>query len=107
MKRLILAAALAAHGRAGVPLYLYYPPGGGEPVTLPQILDQARRHQVSCRRFAEGVDEVQAGRRHEDPLLLLAVVLEMAIPCHWFAGYLSGRGGLRPLRAGGETLKTW
>ncbi|MBI3437368.1 MAG: thioredoxin family protein [Proteobacteria bacterium] len=36
-----IAAELAAHGRAGVPLYLYYPPGGGEPVVLPQILNEA------------------------------------------------------------------
>jgi thiol:disulfide interchange protein DsbD len=33
-------AALAAHGRAGVPLYLYYPPGQAEPVALPQILSE-------------------------------------------------------------------
>ena len=36
-----IAAELAAHGRAGVPLYLYYPPGGGEAVVLPQILSEA------------------------------------------------------------------
>ena len=30
-----IAAALAEHGRAGVPLYLYYPPEG-EPVIVPQ-----------------------------------------------------------------------
>jgi thiol:disulfide interchange protein DsbD len=35
-----IAAALAEHGRAGVPLYLYYPPGGGEPLVLPQILSE-------------------------------------------------------------------
>ncbi|MFZ2029313.1 MAG: protein-disulfide reductase DsbD domain-containing protein [Vitreimonas sp.] len=35
-----IAAELAAHGRAGVPLYLYYPPGGGEPIVLPQILSE-------------------------------------------------------------------
>ncbi len=29
---------LAERGRAGVPLYLYYPAGGGEPVELPQVL---------------------------------------------------------------------
>jgi thiol:disulfide interchange protein DsbD len=34
-----IAAALAEHGRAGVPLYLYYPPNG-EPVVLPQVLSQ-------------------------------------------------------------------
>lgn len=34
-----IAAELAAHGRAGVPLYLYYPPGA-EPVVLPQMLSR-------------------------------------------------------------------
>jgi thiol:disulfide interchange protein len=29
---------LSAHGRSGVPFYLYYPAGGGEPRELPQIL---------------------------------------------------------------------
>jgi len=29
---------LAAHGRSGVPFYLYYPAGGAEPRELPQIL---------------------------------------------------------------------
>jgi thiol:disulfide interchange protein len=29
---------LAAHGRSGVPFYLYYPAGGGEPRELPQVL---------------------------------------------------------------------
>jgi len=33
-----IAQTLAAHGRAGVPLYLMYAKGGGEPVVLPQIL---------------------------------------------------------------------
>lgn len=33
-----IAAALAEHGRAGVPLYLVYPAGGGEPEVLPQLL---------------------------------------------------------------------
>jgi thiol:disulfide interchange protein/DsbC/DsbD-like thiol-disulfide interchange protein len=36
-----IAKALAEHGRAGVPLYLYYPPGNGAPVVLPQILSEA------------------------------------------------------------------
>jgi thiol:disulfide interchange protein/DsbC/DsbD-like thiol-disulfide interchange protein len=36
-----IAAALAEHGRAGVPLYLYYPRGGGDPVILPQLLSQS------------------------------------------------------------------
>jgi thiol:disulfide interchange protein DsbD len=34
-----IAAALAEHGRAGVPLYLYYPPGE-EAVILPQLLSE-------------------------------------------------------------------
>jgi thiol:disulfide interchange protein len=34
-----IAAALAEHGRAGVPLYLYYPPGG-EAEVLPQLLSE-------------------------------------------------------------------
>ena len=29
---------LATHGRSGVPLYLYYPAGGGKPQVLPQVL---------------------------------------------------------------------
>ena len=33
-----IADELAKHGRAGVPLYLYYPKTGGEPVILPQLL---------------------------------------------------------------------
>jgi thiol:disulfide interchange protein DsbD len=33
-----ITQALAAHGRAGVPLYLFYPGGGGEPRVLPQLL---------------------------------------------------------------------
>ncbi|MGQ0532731.1 MAG: protein-disulfide reductase DsbD family protein [Caulobacteraceae bacterium] len=36
-----IAGALAEHGRAGVPLYLYYPPGGGEAVVLPQVLSES------------------------------------------------------------------
>jgi thiol:disulfide interchange protein DsbD len=35
-----IAQALAEHGRAGVPLYLVYPAGGGEPAVLPQILTE-------------------------------------------------------------------
>lgn len=33
-----IAKVLAEHGRAGVPLYLVYGAGGGDPVTLPQLL---------------------------------------------------------------------
>jgi thiol:disulfide interchange protein len=35
-----VSALLAAHGRTGVPLYLYYPPHAAEPVVLPQILTE-------------------------------------------------------------------
>lgn len=35
-----IAAALAEHGRAGVPLYLFYPAGGGAPMVLPQLLSE-------------------------------------------------------------------
>lgn len=35
-----IAAELAAHGRAGVPLYLYYPADGGAPRVLPQVLSE-------------------------------------------------------------------
>lgn len=34
----VIAADLARFGRAGVPLYLVYPAGGGEPEILPQLL---------------------------------------------------------------------
>ncbi|RZL34995.1 MAG: thiol:disulfide interchange protein [Rubrivivax sp.] len=33
-----ITAVLKAHGRSGVPLYLYYAPGAAEPLVLPQIL---------------------------------------------------------------------
>ena len=33
-----IAAELARHGRAGVPLYLFYAPGSSAPQVLPQIL---------------------------------------------------------------------
>jgi thiol:disulfide interchange protein DsbD len=36
-----IASVLASHDRAGVPLYLYYPAGGGEPIVLPQILSES------------------------------------------------------------------
>jgi thiol:disulfide interchange protein DsbD len=36
-----IAAALAEHGRAGVPLYLYYPGDGSSPRVLPQLLSEA------------------------------------------------------------------
>ncbi len=34
----VIAQELEAHGRAGVPLYLYYPHGDGTPETLPSVL---------------------------------------------------------------------
>jgi thiol:disulfide interchange protein DsbD len=34
----VIADALAQHGRSGVPLYLLYGAGGGDPVVLPQLL---------------------------------------------------------------------
>ena len=38
-----ITALLAAHGRSGVPLYLYYAPGAAEPTVLPHaLLEQAR-----------------------------------------------------------------
>jgi thiol:disulfide interchange protein DsbD len=36
----VIAAALAEHGRAGVPLYLVYGAGGSSPVILPQLLTE-------------------------------------------------------------------
>jgi thiol:disulfide interchange protein DsbD len=35
-----IATALAEHGRSGVPLYLLYPAGGGDPTILPQLLTE-------------------------------------------------------------------
>jgi thiol:disulfide interchange protein DsbD len=35
-----IAETLAAYGRAGVPLYVYYPAGGGDAVVLPQLLSE-------------------------------------------------------------------
>ncbi len=35
-----ITALLAAHGRSGVPLYLYYAPGAASPRVLPQILTE-------------------------------------------------------------------
>ncbi len=37
----VLGRFLEAQGRAGVPLYLWYPVGGGSPRTLPQVLTPA------------------------------------------------------------------
>ncbi len=35
-----ITALLAAHGRSGVPLYLYYAPGAADAKVLPQILTE-------------------------------------------------------------------
>jgi thiol:disulfide interchange protein len=35
-----IAAELARHQRAGVPMYLWYPAGSDEPQVLPEILNQ-------------------------------------------------------------------
>jgi thiol:disulfide interchange protein DsbD len=35
-----ITALLEAHGRSGVPLYLYYAPDAADPVVLPQILTE-------------------------------------------------------------------
>jgi len=37
-----ITAFLREHGRDGVPLYLYYPPGGAPPAVLPQLLTEQR-----------------------------------------------------------------
>jgi thiol:disulfide interchange protein DsbD len=36
-----ITTLLAAHGRSGVPLYLYYAPGTADAVILPQVLTEA------------------------------------------------------------------
>jgi thiol:disulfide interchange protein DsbD len=36
-----ISALLREHGREGVPLYLYFPPGAAAPKILPQILTEA------------------------------------------------------------------
>jgi thiol:disulfide interchange protein DsbD len=35
-----ITALLARHGRSGVPLYLYFPPGAATPTVLPQLLTE-------------------------------------------------------------------
>ena len=37
----VIAEALAGYGRTGVPLYLFYPAGGGSPRILPQLLTES------------------------------------------------------------------
>ncbi|HEY4253134.1 MAG TPA: protein-disulfide reductase DsbD domain-containing protein [Roseomonas sp.] len=41
-----ITALLRAHGRDGVPLYLFYPAGGGAPRVLPQILTEGILRQA-------------------------------------------------------------
>ncbi|MDX2081015.1 MAG: thioredoxin family protein, partial [Terrimicrobiaceae bacterium] len=36
-----ITAALRQFGRVGVPFYLLYPAGGGEPVVLPELLTES------------------------------------------------------------------
>ena len=36
-----ITALLRTHGREGVPLYLFWPPGGGEALILPEVLTEA------------------------------------------------------------------
>ena len=42
----VLGRFIAAHNRAGVPLYLYYAPGAAEPRVLPQVLTTAMLEQL-------------------------------------------------------------
>lgn len=56
----VIAAALAEHGRAGVPLYLVYPASGGEPVVLPQVLTPGM--------VAKAVADAAAGQRDSGSL---------------------------------------
>ena len=44
-----IARFLAAHGRAGVPFYLFYPKDGGEPKELPQLLSQDMLIDLAAR----------------------------------------------------------
>ena len=48
-----IADALTEHDRAGVPLYLLYPAGGGEPKVLPQLLTSGMVAQA-LREAANG-----------------------------------------------------
>ncbi|UZO97977.1 Thiol:disulfide interchange protein DsbD [Roseomonas mucosa] len=57
-----ITALLRAHGRDGVPLYLLYPAGGGEPAVLPQILTEG----IVLRALDDtlhGVAGTEKGRR--------------------------------------------
>jgi len=37
----VVGELIESFGRAGVPLYIFYPAGGGAPRVLPQILTQS------------------------------------------------------------------
>ena len=50
-----IAKLLAEHGRAGVPLYLVYGSGGGDPAVLPQLLTPGAVAQA-IRARAEGIN---------------------------------------------------
>jgi thiol:disulfide interchange protein DsbD len=52
-----IAAELARHGRAGVPLYLYYAPGASAPQVLPQILTPG-----SVRELVQALPDRAGGR---------------------------------------------
>jgi thiol:disulfide interchange protein DsbD len=52
-----IAAELARHGRAGVPLYLYYAPGASAPQVLPQILTPG-----SVRDLVQALPDRPSGR---------------------------------------------
>ena len=57
----VIAADLARFGRAGVPLYLVYPAGGGEPVVLPAILTEGMVLKALAQaRAPGGAGQVQA-----------------------------------------------
>lgn len=59
-----IAQALAEHGRAGVPLYLFYPGVAGAPAEiLPQILTPDTLKEATVRVVAAGSDAKLAGRR--------------------------------------------
>ncbi len=60
----IIAAELAKHGRAGVPLYLVYPAGGGEPEILPQLLTAGT--VVTSMRKAAGAAAADLGPASPD-----------------------------------------
>ena len=50
-----ITRALQRQGRSGVPLYLLYPPGGGEPRVLPQLLTEGVVIDALTARQASGL----------------------------------------------------